>query len=319
MGKFFGTVDFDPGPGVFELTAHGVSNALHDIFILKLNTDGNFVWAGNVGPFSSGNGHGLALDQSGNVYTTGVFRITNDFDPGPGVFPLNPPFFLGHIFVLKLNRRGNFVWAAGMLGTVPDSLGTGWGIGAGPSGDVYTAGAFTRRIDFDPGVGVFELDIGDSLAVFVQKLDGGPPTVVAIDRTAYRFTDSSLVRFEVSFSEEVTGVDVTDFAIDFGGAKGSGGALVVGVAGSGYVYTVTVATGGLGTLSIDVIDDDTIVDIDGNPLGGFGAGNGNFTGGEAYEVVASVPGLGASALGVLLIGVLAVGFVLTRRGRTFSG
>ena len=60
---------------------------------------------------------------------------------------------------------------------------------------------------------------------------------------------------------------------------------MTGVNGSGSVYTVTVNTGsGSGTLRLDVTDDDSIVDMAGNPLGGTGTGNGNFTGGETYDV-----------------------------------
>ena len=33
-------------------------------------------------------GFGIAVDQSGNVYTSGVFSKTVDFDPGPGIYNL---------------------------------------------------------------------------------------------------------------------------------------------------------------------------------------------------------------------------------------
>jgi hypothetical protein len=46
VGGFTGTADFDPGPGTFELTASG---AWADVFVSKLDRDGGFLWAGQLG------------------------------------------------------------------------------------------------------------------------------------------------------------------------------------------------------------------------------------------------------------------------------
>ena len=85
-GYFQGTVDFDPGAGTFNLTSAG----LQDIFISKLDAAGNFVWAKQLGGTLNDVGYSIALDTSGNVYTTGFFRDTVDFDPGAGTFNLTP-------------------------------------------------------------------------------------------------------------------------------------------------------------------------------------------------------------------------------------
>ena len=82
-GQFSGTIDADPGPGTFNLTAGGTS----DVLVSKLNSSGSFVWAADIlrgGPGSNGSSSGIAVDGSGNVYTTGYFRGTDDFDPGAG-------------------------------------------------------------------------------------------------------------------------------------------------------------------------------------------------------------------------------------------
>jgi hypothetical protein len=87
----------------------------------------------------------------------------------------------------------------------------------------------------------------------------------------------------VDFSESVTGVDFSDFSLTTSGVSG---AAVSGVSGSGSVYTVTVNTGsGSGTIQLNVIDNDSILDASLNPLGDTGAGNGNYISGEAYTVV----------------------------------
>jgi len=82
-----------------------------------------------------------------------------------------------------------------------------------------------------------------------------------------------LTTFRVTFSEAVTGVDPTDFAVT-AVAKAPG---VVAVNGSGAEYEVTVDLDGApGTAHLSVLDDDSILDADLNPLGGPGAGNGGF-------------------------------------------
>ncbi len=114
------------------------------------------------------------------------------------------------------------------------------------------------------------------------------PTVVSIVRASANPTNASSVDFTVTFSESVTGVDNADFALTNTG--GIAGASVTGVTGSGATRTVSVNTGtGDGTIRLDVVDNDSIVDNSANPLGGTGAGNGSFTTGEVYTINKSVP------------------------------
>jgi beta-lactamase superfamily II metal-dependent hydrolase len=115
----------------------------------------------------------------------------------------------------------------------------------------------------------------------VFTLDHTAPTVVSINRAGSSPTAAATVQFTVIFSESVTGVGTADFAAV---AAGVSGASVTTVTGSGTTYTVTASTGtGSGTVGLNLVDDDTIVDGVTNPLGGAGAGNGNFTG-EVYTV-----------------------------------
>lgn len=108
------------------------------------------------------------------------------------------------------------------------------------------------------------------------------PLVLSIVRVDPSPTSASSVNFTVTFSEIVTGVDASDFTLTTNGLTGTSISLVNG---SGATWAVTVATGsGHGTIRLDVADDDSIEDTANNPLGGTGAGNGNFTGGQVYEV-----------------------------------
>src|SRR3990172_7675518 len=131
-GGFIGTVDFDPGAGTANLTGPGGT----DVFVSKLDSSGNFVWAKSMGGYSADLGSGIAVDSIGNVYTTGYFPVIADFDPGPGIFNLTP---VGgtDVFVSKLDSNGNFVWAKSMGGTSGEA---GRGITTDSSDNVYTTG-----------------------------------------------------------------------------------------------------------------------------------------------------------------------------------
>jgi len=108
------------------------------------------------------------------------------------------------------------------------------------------------------------------------------PIVLSSVRVGETPTSASSVDFTVTFSESVSGVNSGDFSLTTTGLTGTG---ITGVSGSGATYTVTVGTGsGSGTIRLDVLDDDSIKDAANNLLGGVGAGNGDFTTGEVYEV-----------------------------------
>ena len=52
-------------------------------------TNGDFLWAKNMGGTGFDEDFGIAVDGSGNVHTTGhFFGPPADFDPGPGTFNL---------------------------------------------------------------------------------------------------------------------------------------------------------------------------------------------------------------------------------------
>ncbi len=162
-GSFQGVADFDPGAGVFNLISAGGD----DIFVSKSDSNGNFIWAKNMGGNSAETGTGVAVDSSGNVYITGYFQGTADFDPSASVFNLLPAGGTD-IFLSKLDSSGNFVWAKSIGGSGSDF---GNGIVLDSSGNVYTTGSFQGIADFDPGTGIFNLTSAGSSDIFVSKVD----------------------------------------------------------------------------------------------------------------------------------------------------
>src|SRR5689334_19755511 len=124
-GSFQGTVDFNPGAGIFNLTSSGD----YDVFILKLDSGGSFRWAKAMGGAAFDRCFSLALDASGNIYSTGQFTGTADFNPGAGVFNLTG----GGIFISKLDSSGNFIWAKSV------ASGGGYSIAVDAAANIYAS------------------------------------------------------------------------------------------------------------------------------------------------------------------------------------
>lgn len=114
-------------------------------------------------------------------------------------------------------------------------------------------------------------------------LKPAPPTVTSISMASTNPTaPSTAVAWSVVFSTSVSGVDATDFALVQAG--GVTGAAITSVTGSGTNWIVNANTGtGGGTLGLNLVDNDSIVNIYAIALGGAGTGNGNFTG-QVYTV-----------------------------------
>ncbi len=163
-GRFGGTVDFDPGAGVFNITSAGA----FDAYIQKLDTSGNFVWAKTLRGGSDAEGISLGLDNAGNVFVAGYFDGVVDLDPNAGVVNVAAAG-LSDLFVLKLNSAGNYLW--GKRTGSASCLMMPFGLTVDATGNVYTTGSFTATTDFNPGAGAATHNTVGSYDVFLQKLD----------------------------------------------------------------------------------------------------------------------------------------------------
>ena len=162
-GKFGGVGDFDPGPDTLNLTSAGLS----DIFIQKLDSSGNLLWAISMGGVSYDYGYSITTDALGNVYTTGTFRGTVDFDPSTDTLYLTSNGS-DDIFIQKLDSNGNLIWAKSMGGNSSD---LGNSITTDALGNVLTTGQFYDTVDFDPSTDTLYLTSNGYADIFIQKLD----------------------------------------------------------------------------------------------------------------------------------------------------
>ncbi len=174
-GSFTGTINFDPGPGVFSLT----SQFGPGIFALKLDPNGNFLWPKGMLPTSSasggfGYGSSVSTDSAGNVYLAGTFNGTVNFNPGPGSFTLTPPDDAtygpsGNGFVMKLDPSGIFAWAESPGNNVYNDS-----VIVDSSGEVFVSGTSGQEF----------------ITVYLNLLPTGSPVVLPRDGTFVMRLDS---------------------------------------------------------------------------------------------------------------------------------
>ncbi len=167
-GYFNGTCDLDPGTNQFNVTSVGGS----DMFIVKLDNNGNFVFGktigGSTGSSTSGGtiGRDIQIDGSGNLYITGVFDGTTDFNPGTGIANLVSNGLLD-IFILKLDAVGNYIYSKAIGGAGIDY---GYSIELGINDAIFIAGEFSNSVDFDPNTGASNLSSNGQMDGFLLKL-----------------------------------------------------------------------------------------------------------------------------------------------------
>ncbi|WP_342085940.1 SBBP repeat-containing protein, partial [Dyadobacter sp. OTU695] len=170
-GTFRGTADFDPGSGVAQLSTRASNGT--ETFILKLDSNGNYLWATRLGDTSAvagsnGAGNEIKTDGSGNIYVAGSFANTVDFNPGAGVSELTSPGGASALdaYVLKLAPDGTFIWARRMGGTFGDN---GTSLAVDGDGNVLVGGTINSNSVSD--FGTFSVPAVTTQTGFVTKLN----------------------------------------------------------------------------------------------------------------------------------------------------
>lgn len=169
-GNIYGVADFentvtaDPFTSTTFTSFSGGSNML----LIKLNSAGQYLHAGQAGGTSAINAKEMTVDINGNVTIAGNMFQTVDFDPGSGTYNLtaaNSPFDL---FVASYDSAGSFRWAfnTNTAGTASAS-----GIGCDSNGNIFLAGTVTGSVDYDPGSGTAMLNADSNSDGYLASYD----------------------------------------------------------------------------------------------------------------------------------------------------
>jgi len=163
-GAISGIVDFDPGPGQFNLAG----TPGNSMYLAKYDNAGQLLWAFMIdaNPLPQV-GNALAFDPSGNIIVDMVFRGLIDVDPSPATANF-AAIGAGDVLVMRYTPQGNFVnaWQIGGPGGVTISEST---IACDRAGNILLAGRFNGNLDMDPGINTSILSSSGSSSVFLGR------------------------------------------------------------------------------------------------------------------------------------------------------
>lgn len=146
-GYFANTVDFDPGPGVNNITTVAGS----DFFVSKFDQAGNYQWTKTFGAALSDYAYGVATDNAGNVYIVGEFSSDSlDANPDAGVnmlynYTITGSYFEGYL--IALDSTGSYLWSNTMKGSASDYA---RGVTVTSNQEIIVGGYFNTSIELDP-------------------------------------------------------------------------------------------------------------------------------------------------------------------------
>ncbi|MES2617762.1 MAG: SBBP repeat-containing protein [Bacteroidota bacterium] len=162
-GNFANTVDFDPGSG----TANKTEVGSYDIFILKLNNNGDFSWVEAFGDSYYDESFSITADNNGNVFLASAVFGTVDFNPGSGI---DTKTSAGNydIFITKLDSSGVYVKTLQIGSTGVDNISS---ITCDGSDNLFACGTFSNTVDFDPGSGTANLTATGISNFYILKLN----------------------------------------------------------------------------------------------------------------------------------------------------
>lgn len=132
-GLFQGTINFDRQ----TLTSSGQ----FDIFLVKLDADGEPIWARGFGGAHSDSARGLALDSTGNIYLTGSFQ--NEISFGDAATRLTSSGGTA-VYLAKFTSSGAHLWSRAFPGRAKAS---GHAVTVMADGTVVLAGNSAGQIN----------------------------------------------------------------------------------------------------------------------------------------------------------------------------
>ena len=144
-GNANGQVDFDPGPDEALSPANSGSNG--DIYVVKYDNDGNYLWHYLAGGSNTDIAKNVVVDGNGDVLMCGYFSGSFDWDPGPDV--VQPPLNTNYdSFVLKISSEGEFLWVQRMVG---DGEEQAYGLAVDADNNAYLCGYYSDDVTFGDG------------------------------------------------------------------------------------------------------------------------------------------------------------------------
>lgn len=139
----------------------------NDFFVKKYDAKGALIWDKTFPGSGIDYATSLAIDDNENIYITGYFQNTIDFDPGPNTASRTGAGNSDY-FILSLNKNGQYRWAYS-FGATGDDFGNS--VAFSNDGSVYVTGYYEGTVDFDPSSSSHNLMSVGFIDAFVHKID----------------------------------------------------------------------------------------------------------------------------------------------------
>ena len=143
-GYYTATCDFDPSANTFNLVPSGSANG----FLLHLNNNLSFINAYNFGSTGYDDIRDIAVDNNGNIYLTGIFQGTVDFDLLGSTSNVASNAGTEDGFIAKYSPTLGFIYAYSIGNTGTSDR--GWKVECSNNNDVFISGMYTGTVDFNP-------------------------------------------------------------------------------------------------------------------------------------------------------------------------
>lgn len=177
-GTFSGSFDANPGTGISILNSKG----LGDVFVIKYDQFGQFIWAQSYGGTDGDAGASIEIGSDDNVYVSGTFQNTVDFDFGSGIAELTSRGDKD-IFILKIDDQGDYIYAIDAGGSQGETIGQ---MSLNQYNEVFVTGSYRVNGYFDPDSGSPTISVGPGqgtnayIVKYSSECTSTPPTIQAI-------------------------------------------------------------------------------------------------------------------------------------------
>ncbi|MCW3101932.1 MAG: hypothetical protein JWO09_372 [Bacteroidetes bacterium] len=206
-GMYNNTISF----GSTVLINHDTAAVSDDIFLVKYDAAGNFLWVRNIGGTAQEAGYSIATDVANNVYMTGSFE-SDSIAFGSSVFH-NVGF--SDVFIVKYDPLGNVIWAKTAGGAGRDE---GYSICTNSHENVYVSGWFNEATN------IFDTTLAATpgLSVFTAKFDPAGDLLCTSSLACNGYHQTGSIATDYLDNAYLTGAYNTTFAVGSDSLYGRG-------------------------------------------------------------------------------------------------
>jgi len=206
-GMFSQTINFNSIGSNESFTSTNNSYSEDDIFILKINNNGDLIWAKHL---EGGNETAIEIlsDTLNNIYISGSHLSQIDFNPDPNVTYLSElANGRGNGFLLKLDKDGNFIWVNQFINALIEDILLNndtlyLSLTTASSEYITQHGSFNLNLDQNQYATILNLD-NDGNVLNQTNFTGGPPIIFKMDYYNNKLVCTGIYYYATDFDPDI--------------------------------------------------------------------------------------------------------------------